>query len=258
MLAPLVLNSAVGFTLFSTYGLSEAYLKHNGASPLLTPAIAGFLAGSAQSCISSPLDNIRFVINEQTHSKRPWPGWISVLKSAARPSFLLPVNHPADSTFTFARSLKRFASRGWSMFSLTFCRDSLGFMCFFSVFEAGRTLARNLRNQLAKYNIFSDRLWIPRTLQAICIICFGGVAGLAYGTIGRPFDVARAVIWESRVSWAKKLENLSFPTQDSKCTKAKYATICKSSICIKLSTSSCSNQRILNLLSLDIWRYCTT
>lgn len=60
---------------------------------------------------------------------------------------------------------------------------------FFSVFEAGRQVARDVRQFLSQNNVLTDREWFARTVQAVVIICGGSLAGLMYGLIGRPFDV---------------------------------------------------------------------
>lgn len=69
ILPPLILNSAIGFTLFFSYTYSSTHLAPIlPTNSYLLPFISGSIAGAAQSLISAPLDNARLLLlHRQKH-----------------------------------------------------------------------------------------------------------------------------------------------------------------------------------------------
>lgn len=148
------------------------------------PAISGGVAGFVQSIVSSPLDNIRLVL--QNRAEQAWPGWAGVFREAIFPTFIHPFHlaqgtrsptSPSAATNVRRRwkSLRRWAARGWSNIVLSSTRDVLGFALFFTVFERGRDVALKVRTAV-------DKRWSPpqsvsRAIQALCIIFGGTLAG---------------------------------------------------------------------------------
>jgi hypothetical protein len=127
---PLLLNSIVGFTLFSTYTITESMLKYSSEghdiSPYAIPFISGATAGAAQSIISSPLDNVRAVLAAQSLGTKgnpaKWNGWRAVAVQAMFPRWLTSTSPVLSTPFTF---LSNWWRSSWSLFTFTLLRDSL-------------------------------------------------------------------------------------------------------------------------------------
>lgn len=199
-------------------------------STIYIPAVSGGCAGFVQSLVSSPLDNIRLVL--QNRSSQSWPGWLGVLRESIFPHFVHPfhhvgqpeeqrtVDHKANVRQRW-RAIRRWGSRGWSNMVLSSTRDVLGFAAFFTIFEAGRAVALRFRSFIDSY-----ASWVPtrlsQTIQAICICLGGTVAGMGFGIISRPFDIARGFIWEARMEWAKRWQeyNMSRTSGDAEAQRA--------------------------------------
>lgn len=225
---PLLANSLVGFTLFTTYTVTEAALKYFPSEPVsqyYIPFISGATAGAAQSIVSSPLDNIRAVL--ASRSAKPdtveWKGWRHIAVEALFPKWL-------TTTIPFKQSPVRFVlnwfKSTWSLFQFTLLRDSLGFAVFFSIFELSRSLAKragravdrfqaNLkkRSQALGINLDLDAMlendmiprgWTGRVVQAFVIVMTGIFAGIGYGIVSRPFDHARTVVWNGLEEWSRR------------------------------------------------------
>lgn len=225
---PLIANSIVGFTLFTTYTVTEAALKYFPSDPInpyYIPFISGATAGAAQSLISSPLDNVRAVL--AARSAKPstveWKGWRHVAVEALFPKWLTTTIPFKESPFRFV--LYWFRSTG-SLFQFTLLRDSLGFAVFFSIFELSRSLAKragkavdrfqaNLRKRTQAIgfdfdldamleNDLAPRGWTGRVVQAFVIVMTGIFAGIGYGIVGRPFDRARTIVWIGLEEWSRR------------------------------------------------------
>lgn len=142
LLPPFVANTLVGFSLFFTYTAAEAVLSL-GLHPFpknAEPFVAGACAGTAQAIISSPLDNVRMLMARRAVRVCPLSGdrdqlifsssaqtegagkfgWLTIMKEALFPVFI--VGQPAGeqgSRFGQLRALKRWATRGWSLYALS-------------------------------------------------------------------------------------------------------------------------------------------
>lgn len=195
-------NSLIGFTLFSTYTLSESALRYfpsEPVSPYLIPAISGALAGAAQSFISSPLDNVRALLTAHPSASKSvaqeWRGWRHIAFQALFPRWLITSSHPRKEPLRFFANWWR---SSWALFSFTLMRDSLGFAVFFSVFELSRTIAKSAGKAVDRWqadlkarsealgidiqdlleNEVLGRGWLGRVAQALIIVSFGVLAGL--------------------------------------------------------------------------------
>lgn len=105
----------------------------------------------------------------------------------------------------------------------------MSFGIFFTVFELGREGARRVGlaydgidatvlppapTEAVDDGEYSDefdggtrkrlRSWPSLVLQSFLILAAGGVAGASFAVIGRPFDRARAAIFEGRTKWAER------------------------------------------------------
>jgi hypothetical protein len=160
------------------------------------PFICGSLAGATQSIISAPLDNVRLVLHD---TKSRWPGWISVLRQSIFPAYFA-TSTSSTSKSGRLRSLRQWGSRGSSMLALGVIRDALGFGAFFGVFENGRLVAKRARAFLRQTVALSS--WSSNVVQAALLVAFGAAASLSFGTLAKPFDIARGILWEARMQWA--------------------------------------------------------
>lgn len=184
-------NLAIGFTLFKTYTLTEAWMRGTDTVsvgnepfvPTLVVAVAGAAAGAAQCIISAPLDNIRLVVQPilmhdavRSNSpsalvRMPVRTWTTMVEAAflpflperwyeralqrlqhARPG--QPGSPPA--VFRYLPRHVRLLARqkhGVSL-ALSLVRDASGFACFFVVFEWARRAALDVSlraDQLRQY-----------------------------------------------------------------------------------------------------------
>ncbi|GAA5896677.1 hypothetical protein JCM8208_004263 [Rhodotorula glutinis] len=253
ILPPLVINASIGLTLFTSYTTSEALLSAHLFSPLaklvVVPLLSGSVAGAIQSLLSAPLDNARLLLvrrqrylrlahaqhgdarNPRLRRSRaagtlggtPFQSWYtlirdSVFQSARRTAGL---DLGGTTTATTARERleqgRRWARRGWSLFSLSLAKDSLGFGVFFVVFEVGREGARiaGLRwdgidpDRAGIGDIEGETLKQRRTatglvLQSLGILVSGGVAGWIFSLVARPFERVRGAVFEGRARWAER------------------------------------------------------
>lgn len=223
---PLLVNSIVGFTLFSTYTLTESackYFPREPMSPYAVPFISGAVAGAAQSIISSPLDNVRALLaaSSKRTGPREWRGWRHVAFQALFPPWLTDTTSLKMNPVLF---LSNWMKSSWTLFFFTLMRDALGFATFFSVFELSRTLAKRAGKAIDRFqaqvssttrrigldldamleNDVLPRGWPGRFVQGIVIVSFGVFAGIGYGIVGRPFDKARSTIWNGLDRWARQ------------------------------------------------------
>jgi hypothetical protein len=106
-------------------------------------------------------------------------------------------------------------------------KDAMAFGTFFSVFEAGRWIARDVGlawdgrsgsiEREEGRDLGRKRSKGSLAVQSALIIVAGGIAGWAFGMVSRPFERAREAIWEGRARWAERsgrLESLGTRGKD--------------------------------------------
>lgn len=129
---------------------------------------------------------------------------------------------------------RQWARRGWSLWGLSLGKDAVCFGAFFTIFEVGREGARQVglawdgiveteriphvrKDEPATVGNdeeYSDdwdggtrkrsRSFPSLVVQSFLILLSGGVAGLCFALVARPFERARAAIWEGRSLWAER------------------------------------------------------
>lgn len=126
---------------------------------------------------------------------------------------------------------RQWARRGWSLWGLSLNKDAVCFGVFFTIFEVGREGARRVglawdgiteeeriptvrRDEADDDEEYSDdwdggtrkrsRSFPSLVLQSFLILLSGGVAGFCFALAARPFERARAAIWEGRSRWAER------------------------------------------------------
>ncbi|KNZ45832.1 hypothetical protein VP01_776g4 [Puccinia sorghi] len=210
-LPPFCFNTVIGLTLFTTYTAAENHLlkPDRDLHPYLVPALAGGLAGIAQSLISNPLDNLRLL--QVTAAHKHFKGWIPLLKQV-----MLPLSFTAScANLEPSERARLWASRGWGMVGLSVVKDCLGFATFFTIFQIGRDWGRRLGSTVDRSmhivssqcpeedgEVVGDRGWTGRILQSCVIVLSGATAGWAYGIVAEPFETLRRSLWLARLQWA--------------------------------------------------------
>ncbi|SCV70273.1 BQ2448_1667 [Microbotryum intermedium] len=220
-------------------------LSHPSAQVLI-PFISGTLAGASQSIISAPLDNARLLLlRRQTHlrlyghrnprensgrpSSNPFVSWWPLLRDAV---FL---NTGSAEMLSNAQKVRR----GYTLWVLTLTKDGLGFGAFFATFEVGRSVSRKIalawdgieEGEQVEENNWDEERNEPLTtlpssdfavrplkkkrrsatsliLQSLGILTAGGVAGLCFALVARPFDRMRMVIFEGRFKALQREERM--------------------------------------------------
>lgn len=223
-LPPFCFNTVIGLALFTTYTAAENHILKSEPHlhPYLVPALAGGVAGAAQSFISAPLDNLRLLQVSQpspaglgpssssSSSKHvQFKGWIPLLKQV-----MLPLSLNTSSDMKDAERFKLWASRGTGMVGLSVVKDSIGFATFFMIFQIGRDWGRRLATTVdrsmhivwtdpeGEQGFVGERGWTGRILQSCVIVLSGATAGWAYGIVAEPFEALRRVLWQARLDWA--------------------------------------------------------
>ncbi|GAA6007236.1 hypothetical protein JCM10207_001555 [Rhodosporidiobolus poonsookiae] len=242
VLPPLLVNTAIGLTLFTAYTTSETLLVPHFTSTvshfLVIPFVSGAIAGAAQALLSAPLDNARLLLlrrqrflrlshaaasNPRLRRSRPhlssssaagvpFVSWLSLIRDSVFQSSRNAIGGAAAVT---ARERleqgRRWARRGWSLFNLSLVKDSLGFGTFFLIFEVGREASRI--GGLKYDGIDPDRpedegkqrrSAFGLVLQSLGILISGGIAGWVFQLVARPFERMRGAIWEGRARWAER------------------------------------------------------
>lgn len=178
LIPPLIVNTAVGFTLFETYTYTEARLLSRSSprpspgpspTPLWIVATAGGAAGLAQSLLSAPLDNVRYVLQRGDPLR-----WHTVLVAIRAP--FSPTAHFQPRFFTAA-------------LALSLARDAIGFAAFFSLFELSRRAAAHVN---------AEKSTTSRLAAVSTLLAGGALGAMAYEAAGKPFDRMRSTIWNAR------------------------------------------------------------
>lgn len=255
VLPPLVVNTAIGLTLFTSYTWSENRLapflsSHLSSTStfLLVPFLSGSVAGAAQSLLSAPLDNARLLLLRRQrlirqHGRRnlakfggAFTGWWSLMRDAVFQSSVISGISGKGGKVETSRAGRiqqgrQWARRGWSLWGLSLAKDGICFGVFFTIFEVGRVGARKVGlhwdgiveeepiPSVRKDQPSDDdeeyseewggtrrrrRSYPSLVLQSFLILASGAVAGLCFALVARPFERARAAIWEGRSQWAEK------------------------------------------------------
>ncbi|KAK4057529.1 hypothetical protein OIO90_001598 [Microbotryomycetes sp. JL221] len=226
---------------------------------LAVPFLSGAFAGSIQSILSAPLDNARLLLlrrqriismygrRRAARLEGAFTGWSSLIKMALLQqsrSASAGEQRKANTTRQGRiRQAQQWARRGWSLFSLSLIKDSVSFGVFFLCFEMGRGAARRVGLYIdglsasdvtnavpdddEEYSAefeggtrVSRRSTTSLLVQSFLILATGGLAGLAFAVVARPFERARAAIWEGRARWAEHdgrlrvVEELALKTEE--------------------------------------------
>ncbi|SGY15057.1 BQ5605_C013g07227 [Microbotryum silenes-dioicae] len=212
------------------------------STQVLIPFISGTLAGASQSIISAPLDNARLLLLRRQHhlrlyghrtsrnqpgrpNSKPFVSWWPLLRDAV---FL---NTGSTEKLSNAQKVRR----GYTLWLLTLIKDGLGFGAFFATFEVGRSVSRRMglawdgikegdqveendwdeeKNEAILTPTPSNDLAVKKKrrsatsllLQSLGILTAGGVAGLCFALVARPFDRMRMVIYEGRMKALEREE----------------------------------------------------
>ncbi|SCZ87410.1 BZ3500_MvSof-1268-A1-R1_Chr2-2g04876 [Microbotryum saponariae] len=214
------------------------------STQVLIPFISGTLAGASQSIISAPLDNARLLLLRRQHhlrlyghrtsrnqpgrpNSKPFVSWWPLLRDAV---FL---NTGSTEKLSNAQKVRR----GYTLWVLTLIKDGLGFGAFFATFEVGRSVSRRMglawdgiqegdqveendwdeeKNQVVPTPTPSNDPAVKKKrrsaasllLQSLGILTAGGVAGLCFALVARPFDRMRMVIYEGRMKALEREERV--------------------------------------------------
>lgn len=184
LLPPLVVNTSLGFLLFTSHSFfslvlaklpyfhgTEQVNMHNllaGPSavpdhPTLLSGIAGAGAGIVQGFAFTPVENMVRILQSSANS----------LSAATIRIFRLPFKPPPvnDTRITW---------KYWSGLQWTVGRDAASYACFFAAFDASRRLGLYVRDS-------TDN----RMAQAATLVAGGISASLAAELVGRPLRRAQ-------------------------------------------------------------------
>ncbi|KAF9228582.1 hypothetical protein BS17DRAFT_772199 [Gyrodon lividus] len=205
---PMLANAVLGTVLWTTYTQSSTYLEPGlGHHSAFVAALSGAAAGGMQAFIAAPVENARLVIEGGTGR-----GWSHAWKEVFRGTQPLHSASRVDQIRNirqirlWMKEVSEMAGRGWTGWGWGFGKDVCGFAAFFMVFEITRKAAVRAKGA-TQYTIQRLRsgnqqhydCQLPRVIHALTLVGGGALAGLAYESLCRPWDVARRVIELERV-----------------------------------------------------------
>ncbi|KAJ3122694.1 hypothetical protein HK098_002530 [Nowakowskiella sp. JEL0407] len=208
----LVANGAVAAVLFNTYGSYSDYLSRDGFR-YHHPFVAGYVAGLAQSILSTPLDNIQRAIDPSELVAQRSMG---ILRYTVRS---IESKIPTKSPLEFSRFL-------FHALPYVALRDSLGFMMFFGVFEGLRKVGGKLaedailhakKEQTSESNPYSPYLTRFQIggYRASSVLFAGAMAGSAFQLVVYPLEQLRPLILKSETILEKSKNGMEAALDDS-------------------------------------------
>ncbi|EJD44067.1 hypothetical protein AURDEDRAFT_65507 [Auricularia subglabra TFB-10046 SS5] len=214
---PLLVNTALGTILWTTYSVAATELQDHVQHPVLASGLAGSIAGGAQALAAAPAENVRILLEGGAEHARWSQVWKSVFRASEQAAHLPQQDSHDGISRTDARKLRGWvkeirdmAGEGWSGWRWTVAKDSCGgrsgwsigrdrscvpgFAAFFMIFEVSRELANETRAIIRRSpgdGHPKARQNTERIVYATTLVAGGAVAGLAYELVGRPWDNAR-------------------------------------------------------------------
>lgn len=217
---PMLANAVLGTVLWTTYTGCSSYLESRlGAHSIFAIALSGAAAGGMQALVAAPVENVRFVIEGGTGK-----GWSHAWKDVFRGTQPTRVTSRSDQirdirqVRIWMRDVGEMAGRGWAgwgwgcgkdvcgKWTQITCQSILstrfsGFAAFFTIFEITRKVANEVK--LGTHHVLqgmqsghqpSHSSNLPGFTHAFALVCGGIMAGLAYESLCRPWDVARRAL----------------------------------------------------------------
>jgi len=229
---PLLVNASLGTVLWTAYSESSSALGSCDsleARPIMIAAISGAVAGGAQAMMAAPAENVRLAIERGTEG-----GWSHAWKEVLRGT---ATNQPTGSASlrelrqvrSWMMDVRNMAGRGWNGWGWGVAKDvcgehavilllgryrliiafSEGFSVFFTIFEATRYVARELKlyslGLVEPFKVADAsrpttlERHLPRVVHGFTLVAGGATAGLAYEVVCRPWDVTRKLAYIEQV-----------------------------------------------------------
>jgi hypothetical protein len=214
--------------LWETYALASGVLEpHLSSHPTITAALSGGTAGGLQALVAAPAENVRLVL--EGGSGAGWSGaWKEVFRGTVPISSTTTQRENVRQVRDWMTEVRGMAGRGWDGWGWGCAKDVCGelrlnmlsgkliiltgFATFFAIFEITRRGASRtkfaLQNVIESWKFGGSRTQsvkrhFPRIVHGITLVSGGVIAGLAYEIVSRPFDVARKVVQQDRIAYAR-------------------------------------------------------
>ncbi|PVU86170.1 hypothetical protein BB559_006628 [Furculomyces boomerangus] len=181
---PLLANWLVGFSLFTTFTLSQPFFfSAFNTNPDSKPGffkkyssdfLAGFTAGAVQSIVATPLDNMKYNLDVKE-----------------------VLNGKHKSHFQFYRHQLSIGNMGslYKGFNLVLFKDSISFALFFGTYEYSR------KNLLRISDIENTKM-----ANGICTVLSGAISAIVYQAVDYPISQFMSIVEMS--SNSLKIRNL--------------------------------------------------
>ncbi|TDL27304.1 hypothetical protein BD410DRAFT_762087 [Rickenella mellea] len=207
---PLIINATLGTILWASYSQASSLLDRWNWHFSVKSAACGGVAGGTQALFAAPAENLRLIMEGRSHS-----GWSHAWKTV-----FLGADHAVPKTDITRQDLRRWrswirefgdmAGRGWDGWGWGCGKDVCGFAVFFSIFEvtrrssswAARTVAELVDGLPPPGQNTVMATYLPRIVHGTWLVSGGVAAGLSYELVGRPWDVARRIVYLQRAHYS--------------------------------------------------------
>ncbi|KAG6854917.1 hypothetical protein C0991_009740 [Blastosporella zonata] len=213
----MMVNALLGTILWGTYAeafsILEPHMEHH---PILTAGLSGGVAGGVQAVLAAPAENVRILLEGGSGGSSWLNAWKEVFqgtrfKSLSRKSDIEDIRQLRS----WMKDVGDMAGRGWNGWGWGFGKDICenltidqplansykGFAVFFAIFEVTRRVALQVKDVFQKRAQNLDaretggvQRQLPRVMHGLTLVGGGVLAGLAYETASRPWDVARRTV----------------------------------------------------------------
>ncbi|EPQ58382.1 hypothetical protein GLOTRDRAFT_37305 [Gloeophyllum trabeum ATCC 11539] len=208
---PMVVNAILGTVLWASYAEASLLLESRlQGHPLISTALSGGIAGGMQAVVAAPVENVRLVLEGGSSAGSWGHAWKEVFRGTHSQTSQISKKKIQDARMYrhWMREVKGMAGRGWDGWGWGCAKDICGFSVFFSIFEATRGVAANVRKTCqrtieALRSVDGDASVVrhaPRLVHATTLVSGGILAGISYELVCRPFDVARKAVYVEKIA----------------------------------------------------------
>ncbi|RDB20947.1 Cysteine and histidine-rich domain-containing protein [Hypsizygus marmoreus] len=208
---PMLVNAMLGTILWTTYAEAFDIIEPNLRNhPTLCAGLAGGVAGGAQALAAAPAENVRILLEGGSGGSSWSKAWQEVFRGTRSASVSKQKDLEEIRRLRgWMREVGDMAGRGWDGWGWGLGKDICGFAAFFSIFEVTRRVALQYKSMSQHPLTTSDETvdqgrgvkhQLSRVVHGLTLITGGVIAGLAYETISRPWDVARRVVQLDRIT----------------------------------------------------------
>ncbi|KAG6874271.1 hypothetical protein C0995_001496 [Termitomyces sp. Mi166 len=194
----------LGTILWGTYAevfpLIEPHMQQH---PTLCAGLAGGVAGGVQALLAAPAENMRILLEGGSGGSSWTKAWKEVFQGTRSRSISRKTDiEDIRQLRNWMKDVGGMAGRGWNGWGWGFGKDVFGFATFFSIFEVTRRVALQAEHisQQRVDQFGGARQHLPKMIHGLTLVSGGVLAGLAYETVCRPWDVTRRIFQLEKIT----------------------------------------------------------